>query len=203
MLHAILERLEVAKSRDAGLTLIELLIVMFLTGIVSTIVLFSMKGVYAGQRTADNEATGLSDVRTVNERLGRDLRDAREVYQGATQSQLVLWIDYNSNYIVDSNEIVTWQLQSTCSGCHYHVLRSEQGGVTTTEARTLVSNIAFCYSANVDTDPPPCLATPLTTASAATAKVVTVTVTYNAADSNVTDHRTRETTFTERLRNVP
>lgn len=202
MLHVLIKRLEAARSRDTGLTLVELLIVMFLTGIVSTIVLFAMKGVYAGQRTADNESNGLSDVRTVNERLGRDLRDAREVYQGATSSQLVLWIDYNSNYIVDSDEIVTWQLQQGCSGCHYQVLRSQQGGVTKTEARTLVSNIAFCYSANVNTDPPACMATPLTSTTAATVKVVTATVTYNAADTSASDHRTRTTTFTERLRNV-
>ena len=202
MLHAFLNRLEAARTRDSGVTLIELMIVMFLSGILGTVILFSMKGVYASQRTADSESSGLADVRVVNERLGRDLRDARGVYPGATASLLEIWIDYNSNYIVDSNEIVTWQLQQGCSGCHYQVLRSDQGGVPRVEARTLVSNIAFCYSANVNTDPPACLATPLTAGTASTAKVVTVTVTYNAANTNLSDHRTRTTTFTERLRNV-
>jgi prepilin-type N-terminal cleavage/methylation domain-containing protein len=203
MFHALIKRREAARSRDTGVTLVEMLIVMFLSGILGTVVLFAMKGVYASQRTADSEASGLSDVRTVNERLGRDLRDARSVYPGATASELEIWIDSNSNYIIDSNEIVTWQLQQGCSGCHYQVLRSDQGGVPRVEARTLVSNIAFCYSANVDTDPPACLATPLTAASASTAKVVTVTVTYNAANASLSDHRTRTTTFTQRLRNVP
>lgn len=202
MLHALISRVEAARSRDTGVTLVELLIVMFLTGILGTVVLYAMKGVYGSQRTADSETSGLADVRTVDERLGRDLRDARSVYPGATASQLEIWIDSNSNYIVDSNEIVTWELQQGCSGCHYQVLRSEQGGTPRTEARTLVSNIAFCYSANVDTDPPACLPTPLSTADASQAKVVTATVTYNAASSSLSDHRTRTTTFTERLRNV-
>lgn len=202
MLHALISRVQAARTRDSGVTLIELLIVMFLTGILGTVVAFSMRGVYASQRTADGETSGLADVRTVNERLGRDLRDARSVYPGATASELEIWIDYNSNYIIDSNEIVTWQLQQGCAGCHYQVLRSDQGGVPRVEARTLVSNIAFCYSANVNTDPPACLPTPLTATTASTAKVVTATVTYNSASTNLSDHRTRTTTFTERLRNV-
>lgn len=198
----LIRQAERARGRDSGVTLIELLVVMFLTSILGTIVLFSMKGIYSSQRTSDSEATGLADVRVVNERLGRDLRDARGVYPGATESELKIWIDYDSDYIIDSNEIVTWELQQGCSGCHYQVLRSEQGGTPRTEARTLVSNIAFCYSANVDTDPPACLPTPLSTADASQAKVVTATVTYNAASSSLSDHRTRTTTFTERLRNV-
>lgn len=205
MLHALIKRVEAARSRDAGVTLIELLVVMVLTGILGTVVLFSMKGVYASQRNVSNEETGLSDVRTVVERLGRDLRDAREVYPGATQSELKIWIDSNSDYIVQNSEVIDWQLQG-CSTCHYQVLRQEQGGVPKVEARTLVSNIAFCYSANVNTDPPACLATPagsgLSQADATIAKVVTVTVTYNAADASSSSAKARTTTFTERLRNV-
>lgn len=191
-----------SRRPDVGVTLIELLIVMFLTSILGTIVMFAMSGIYASQRTADTESTGLADVRTVNERLGRDLRDARGVYPGATESELEIWIDYDSDYIVDSAEIITWQLQQGCTDCHYQVLRSEQGGEPRVQARTLVSDIAFCYSTSVATDPPTCTATPISSTLASSVKVVTVTVTYNAADTDSDDVRTRTTTFTQRLRNV-
>jgi len=202
---ALMTRLVARSKASEGVTLIEVMVALVLTSILGLIVTIGMTALYKAQRTTDVEAQGLSDVRTVVERLGRDLRDARGVYPGADASHLAIWIDYNSDYKIQNDEIITWSLQSSCGTCNYKVLRSLQGGAPREEAHTLVSNIAFCYSTAASTDPPPCVTVPSTgldTATAAKVTLVTVTVTYNAGSTSLANHATRTTTFTERLRNV-
>src|SRR5438067_11371440 len=105
---------------DGGMTLVELMVSMLLMGIVGSLVTAGVVNVVNGLRHTDNENQGLSDVRNVAERIARDVRDARGVYSGATQSQLQIWIDYNSDYrIENSTELVTWTVYQT--GTHYYV----------------------------------------------------------------------------------
>lgn len=185
---------------DEGLTLVELIVAMVLASvlgaIVSTAVLISHKQV----RIAEDEATGLSDTRVVIERLGRDIRGSRGVDVGATTSNLVLWIDNNSDYVrnVSSqpDEIVTWSVVDN-SGV-VNTLRQTAGGTVQVQARTLVNTAVFCYKVlSTDTT---CLATPLSATDAARTRLVQVTLTYNSNIASDLDDRT--TTFTERIRNV-
>src|SRR5205823_4769595 len=106
-------------SDDSGVTLVELLVSMMLMAIVSSIVMVATIDSHRIYRSDDDESRGLTDTKTVVERLGRDIRDARGVDAGATDSQLTLWIDSNSNYRRETTEIVTWRIVdvsgSTCS----------------------------------------------------------------------------------------
>jgi hypothetical protein len=156
-------------------------------------------------RLTDDEATGLADTRTVVERLGRDIRAARGVDAGATKSTLVLWVDYNSDYIrspsAQPGEIVTWSLISQGAGStQYNTLRSTAGGTAVVQARTLVSDLAFCYLKVPSTNPADCLPTPLSAANAAATRLVTVDLTYDSLVSSGGSQRT--TSFSERIRNV-
>lgn len=174
---------------DRGTTLVELLVSMVLMAVVSGVVMTAVMNTHRVFRSDDDEAQGLADVKTVVERLGRDIRDARGVDTGATNSQLTLWIDSNSNYRRENNEVVTWQILdvsgSTCTVVgHCNVVRSVQGGASVVEARTLISNFAFAYD----------IAAPAT-------RLVTVTMQYDAVRGRYgTGNRT--VTFQDRLRNV-
>lgn len=191
------------RSRDdAGFTLAELLVAMVLAGILGTLAVYAFASANETFRLTDDEATGLADTRTVVERLGRDIRAARGVDAGATESTLVLWVDYNSDYIrspsAQPDEIVTWSLVSQGSGSsQYNTLRSTAGGTAVVQARTLVSDLAFCYQSEPTA---PCFATPLSAADAEDTRLVTVDLQYDALVSSGGDQRT--TSFSQRIRNV-
>lgn len=190
---------------DAGFTLPEMLVSMIIMGILGTLAVFAFISVNDTFRVTDDEATGLADTRTVVERLGRDIRAARGVDAGATSSTLVLWVDYNSDYIrspsAQPDEIVTWSLVSQGSGsAQFNTLRSTAGGAAVVQARTLVSDIAFCYLTEPSEDPADCLPTPLSTADAEDTRLVTVDLTYDSMVSSGGNQRT--TSFSERIRNV-
>jgi hypothetical protein len=141
-------------------------------------------------RHTDDEAQGLADVRTVIERLGRDIRTARGVedgaapnsYPAANASQLSLWIDSNSNYRKEGGEIITWKLVDRGSG-QFDVVRTPFGGTTQVVARTLVDAIAFSYDA-----------------PAPGTRVVSVRLEYDAVTTGAAGRRV--TNFADRLRNV-
>ena len=178
-----------ARREDGGLTLVELLVTVMLMSVVGAVVLAATVDTHRVFRSDSDEAQGLADVKTVVERLGRDIRDARGVDAGATTSQLTLWIDSNSNYRRDTNEIVTWKIVdvsgSTCTTVgHCNVVRTVQGGTAVVEARTLISNFAFAYD----------VAAPDT-------RLVTVTMQYDAVRGRY-GTGSRSVTFKDRLRNV-
>lgn len=202
-----------AARREDGLGLVELLVTISLTTVLGMIVLSAVLNNHKLHRNAVDEATGLGDVKTVTERLGRDIRSARAVgpftmpggatSPASTASLLVLWVDYNSDYIKTNDEIVTWQVAAG-SGGQYNVLRNTQGGQVITEARTLVSQLAFCYwtqSAGINqANCTGSLSVPLSEIDAAATRLITTTMTYDAYVNTGTT--TRKASFSDRLRNV-
>lgn len=184
------------RADDSGLTLIEVLITAVLMGIVSSIMTAAAITTLKSLHHVDDEAQGQTDVRTVTERLTRDIRDARSVAAGADSGHLVLWIDYNSDYIQQANETITWQLGSTLVNGHYPIVRSvcqtlstganptcTAQGTSTTQGRTLIDNAVFTYDA-----------------TAPATKLVTSTLKYNAILGQAASDRS--VTFATRLRNI-
>lgn len=191
------ERLRALRSRDdAGVSLAEVLITTALMVLVSTLLVSAVVSTHKLFRKTDNEATGEADVRTTIERLGRDIRNARSLSAGASQSQLVLWIDSNSDYQKQTSEVVTWSLVSGTSG-HYDVARTANG-TTTRTARLVISQLAFKYASSPGVSLP---TTALTQAQADTVKLISSDILYAADSSRAA--AARHTEFTERLRNVP
>lgn len=183
------------RSDDSGMTLVDVLISMVLMLVVGGVMVSGFISSNQVFRATNDESAGQTDVRTTIERLGRDIRNARSLEPGATQSQLVLWIDGNSDYKKQSDEVVTWQLVANADG-KFDVTRLRDGNVLRT-ARLVISQIAFCYRENGSG---PCLATPLTADQAEAIRVVTAEIEYDAnLDRGLTS---RSTTFSERLRNV-
>ena len=168
---------------DDGVTLIELLVTMVLLSIVLGIAASAFQATAKVYTATDDDATGLADARKVAERMGRDIRNARGVDSGATASQLVVWIDVNSDYKRQTNESITWKLEPSGDGLHYDVIRKVGSATQVIEARSLVSQIAFTY----DVTPP-------------NTQVVQTLVTYDSIVGLGASARTLY--FAERLRNV-
>lgn len=188
----------IRRNGDAGITLVEMLVAMSLSLVVGALLTTGFVSTHRLFRVTNDEAVGQTDIRTTIERLGRDVRNARSIDAGATDSQLVVWIDSNSNYKKEAAEVVRWQLVTGTEG-HFDVTRS----VNATSKRTaqfVISSLAFCYKVD---DTAPCMVVPvsgLTVAQAATVRVVASDIEYDAYANQAAG--SRHTLFIERLRNV-
>ena len=115
--------------QEAGVTLIELMVTMVLLGVVSALVVAGVQQATRVLTHTDDENRGLQDAKIILDRLSRDIRQARGVVcDGAggdtyCREHLQLWIDENSDYIEDPEEIITWNLQDNPDGEHYDVWR--------------------------------------------------------------------------------
>lgn len=183
---------------DEGTTLVEVLITSILLALISGLTLFAFISGQKVVRNSDDESIGLTDVRTVIERMGRDIRNARAVVclpdtsvdpsgdTGCT-AHLNLWIDSNSNYSLDSGETIEWKLIP--DGVHFDVIRKNvDTGALATEATTLVVQFAFTYDV-----------APTSNASSSVTTLVKTGMTYDARVGSGVQSRTVE--FSDRLRN--
>lgn len=191
-------------ERDAGTTLVEMLVSVLLLGVIGAIVLAATVSVNKSQRVADDETRGQEDVAVVVDRLSRDIRDARGVVcdgaagDTACTTHLQLWIDYDSNYKQDTNETITWKLRPSGDGVHYDMVRII-GTSTQVVARTIVENVAFKYTRGDNVYIVPSATQPAP--GEPTTRVVEVKMTYDAISGSATGRRS--VVFTSLLRNVP
>jgi len=193
------------RAEDEGVTLVELSIAIMLIAVIGSFVAGAVLGAQKIIRTGDDQTRGLEQVRTAAERLARDIRDARGVLCNPTGTDaaiaaadpsctyhLQVWIDYNSDYVQESNETVTWQLKAGTAAGHYSLVRTA-GGSTMVEASAIVKQVAFSY------DYPP--ASAVSAPGATQTKLVNVNMTYDALYGlGKTSNRT--IVFSGRLRNV-
>jgi Tfp pilus assembly protein PilW len=193
-----MSRFRALAQGNAGTSLVELLVAIILAGVLGSVVLSASILTHKDLRIADDETRGQEDVSVAVERLSRDLRQARgAVCDGAASDpncavHLQLWIDSNSNYKQDADEVVTWRLQASAGDPgHYNMIRTVNG-TSTTMARTIVQNVAFAY------DVPPGAGQP--GPGVVATKQVTVSIFYDAVVGRGTS--TRQATFTTLLRNV-
>lgn len=189
---------------DAGVSLVEVLVVMLLLGIVGTLVTRAVVDSHEVVRLTDDQTQGLSDVRLAAERLGRDVRDARSVLCNPAGTpaalaaadptclyHLQLWVDYDSDYVQTPAETVTWRLAPGLKPGQFDLLRVVNG-VAQTQARTIVTQVAFSYDLQPTATPPP--------PGATGTRVVNTNMTYDAVLGSGTTAKT--VSFSGRLRNV-
>lgn len=173
---------------EAGLTLVELLIVIVIMSIVSIVAFAALDNSTKIMGNVDDETQGLADLKIVVERMGRDLRAARSVETPAAlspDSALKIWIDRDSNYAPSDDELITWRLDAGASGDQFDVIReTDEAGDADREVvgTKLVSDIAFSYEPSL-----------------ADAKTVRVAMTYDALSTRAANERVTE--FEVRLRN--
>jgi type II secretory pathway pseudopilin PulG len=181
-------------SSDSGMTLPEVLISSILMAVVGSLCVGVVVNVSGGSGKTDNDLRGLQEMRTLQERLSRDLLQARGVTSGSTTSQLTLWIDGNGDYVQTDAELYRWQVAPPGSGPRRQVQRVNVGtGVTEVVARSVVSGTAFAYKVESS----PGVFVDATSQSAAT--VVDVDLTYNPGVG--AQNKPRNLKFSTRMRN--
>jgi type II secretory pathway pseudopilin PulG len=186
------------------MTLAEVLLTMGLLGVLSALVSTALVNSHRLIRVTEDQTAGLQDVRVAAERLTRDVRGARSVLcnpagtdpalagadPGCTY-HLQVWVDYDSNYVQNADETVTWQLRASTSAGHYDFVRTVNGS-SKVEARTIVQQVAFGYD-RVPGATAPAPGAPHTT-------TVSVNMTYDPFLP--TGSGQRSVSFSARLRNV-
>ncbi len=149
-----------------GMTLVELLVAVFMLAIIGAIsvaVFMSSSETYG--RT-DDDVRGQQDIKAVTERLTKDLRAARGIEGGqsatatlpalpaSNASQLVVWIDANSDYVQSPGETVLWQVTASLSSPgHFDVTRTVIGGTTVVVGTSVIDAFAFKYFTTAGTTP--------------------------------------------------
>jgi len=178
---------------DRGLTLVELLVTIVLIAIVGTLVLAAVIRATRTLTHVEDENKGLQDAKVILERMSRDIRQARGVVcDGAgadptCQYHLQLWVDSNSDYLQQSSEVITWNLQQNADGTHFDVWRTVgvgSGAVPRRQASTLIVQTVFSYETGKPIEK---------------SQVVYIGMTYDANVGRGTDQR--QAAFTARLRN--
>lgn len=183
--------------QDQGFTLVELLVAMVLIGAVSSLVVGAASQSARTFVHANDESQGLSDAKNVLDRVARDIRESRGVVCDGGLSDptdplsvdpncaahLQVWIDDDSDYAQDPEEVVTWRLQASGDGEHYDVWRTRGTAPGQQVANSLIVKTLFEYDTPVPTD----------------ATLVAVTMQYDAITGVGVDLRTAETSA--RLRN--
>jgi prepilin-type N-terminal cleavage/methylation domain-containing protein len=150
---------------QSGMTLIELLVAITLLGVVSSLVVTGVQQAGRVLVHTDDENRGLQDAKVILDRLSRDIRQARGVVcdgaDGDTYctEHLQLWIDDDSDYIEDPEEIVTWILEDNEDGVHFDVWRIQGVAPATPtkrlQASALIVKTLFSYDVGPNTDPSP------------------------------------------------
>jgi prepilin-type N-terminal cleavage/methylation domain-containing protein len=151
------------------MTLIELLVAMVLLGVVSSLVVSGLHQAVGVFIHTEDENRGLQDAKVILDRLSRDIRQARGVVCDRATTDpycaqhLQLWVDSDSDYLQDPEEVVTWTLEDNADRKHFDVWRIQ--GVTPAtptrrlQASALVVKTLFSYShegqALVNIDPSP------------------------------------------------
>ena len=191
-------------TSDDGISLVEVLVVIVLLSIVSTLVTRAVLDSHKVVRMTDDQTQGLADVRIASERLGHDIREARSVVCNPTGTDpalaaadptclyhLQLWVDDDSDYLQEPAETVTWSLTPSARPGQFDLARTVNGAVRV-QARTIVTQVAFSYDLQPGLTAPP--------AGAAHPTQVNVNMTYDSVTNSGTTPKT--VAFSGRLRNV-
>jgi type II secretory pathway component PulJ len=169
---------------------------MALLSMVSSLVLVGVQQASRVMTRSDDENRGLQDAKIILDRLSRDIRQARGVVcDGAAgdtycSQHLQLWIDADSDYVTDPEEVVTWKLEDNPDGEHFDVWRVQ--GVSPAiptqkrQASALIVKTLFSYDVGPDVDPSP-------------ARLVTLKMEYDAIVGRGTD--IKQASVSVRLRN--
>jgi prepilin-type N-terminal cleavage/methylation domain-containing protein len=150
---------------QAGMTLIELMVAMTLLGVVSSLVVVGVQQAGRVLVHTDDENRGLQDAKVILDRLSRDIRQARGVVCDGLggdpycTQHLQLWIDADSDYLQDPEEVVTWTLEDNLDGEHFDVWRIQGVAPATPskrlQASALIVKTLFFYDVGANTDPTP------------------------------------------------
>ncbi len=130
------------RRRDSGLTLVEMLVTMFLLGVVGALTLAGFLLVHRAVRNVTNDTTAGDAVQAATERMSRDLRQAGTIL-AATPTSVQFWVDANDNYKQDTGEIITWSVSTV--GAAPTLCRTTDAGASSCVPEPMGSTTTLSY----------------------------------------------------------
>ena len=145
-----------ALGDDSGVSLPEMIVGIALSMIVTSLVVSGLIGVLRAQNVTSQDSEALSGLRVAADRLGKELRQARKVYNTAAPlnsgaRKLVIWVDYDLDNQQDLSEKITWEVVADGSKARLTRSTQELGGGTQVIARNFVMTDAFVYTPTLAT----------------------------------------------------
>lgn len=138
-------------DRQAGFTLVELLVIVLIMGLIGAAALATFSTGSNALGRVDDDIRGQQDLRIVTERLTRDVRAGRGVYETSDASSLSIWIDSDADYITDPSEIIVWNVVANAADAGHFDVTRQAGTAGTAEVvgRAVIDALAFKYFKDV------------------------------------------------------
>ena len=157
---------------DSGMTLVEVLVAVILTSVVTLTLLTGVTAIYRGRNFTSQDGDSLGALRTAMDRFEKEVRQARRVYSTSTAKTMRLWVDYDRNNQQNPDERITWAIEDVGGNRAEFTRDTDVSGV---DPRVVVRDLVFDAAA---TDFDYNLADPSDDPSAAT--LVTITLVARA-----------------------
>lgn len=97
------------RDREAGLTLVELMVALMLSAIVGMMLVTWMTSAMRSANLHRDDDMAVQSLRESQERLTRELRSATGLIN-ASDTSLTIWIDEDWDGEIDAGETVTWEV---------------------------------------------------------------------------------------------
>lgn len=129
---------------ERGITLVEMMVAMAISAVVSLLLLAALSMVFRVDRFTRQDSQALGELRIATERFQKEMRQARKVYADSTATSVHFWVDYNRDNQQNQSEKLTWR-QETISG-ETRLVRTNEAGSSFIEAVDLVPGSPFLYN---------------------------------------------------------
>ena len=173
------------RGNESGMSVAELLVGMGLAMIVTSLMVAGVIVVNRTQRYSSEDSDTLAALRIAESRFSRDLRVGRRVFSISDAKRIRFWVDYNRDFLQDTGERVSWELQQVGDKAQLVRYTDAVGSTPVVQVRNLRYVDIFTY---VTTDGTP-----------ASALLVSISLTANAAPTGIAKDRSVVTEV--RLRN--
>ena len=96
---------------EAGISIIELAVAMFVTALMASLMLSWVFSVASADDLHQADDRAVQDLRTAKDEITRELRRAAAIDSAETDS-FSIWIDGDHDEVRSSEELVTWEIES-------------------------------------------------------------------------------------------
>jgi len=138
-------------SDERGATLADLLVSITLLAIISSLLLGAVIAIFRAQSYNVQDSESLGALRTAIDRLEKEVRQARKMYDDSTAQKVHVWVDFDRDNQQDLAERIVWEIRDIGSGRAELTRTTDDVGAAgaTVVARSLVFDAAtsnFAYS---------------------------------------------------------
>ena len=130
---------------ERGLTLAELLVQTSLAMIVLALVVYSVVAIHRSARVSDQDSDTLATMRSSIDRIERELRHARTVYEESTGLRIRFWVDRDRDNQQDAVERIIWQMRAGSGGGELIRTTEAVGAPVDIVSRDMVFDSGFAY----------------------------------------------------------